>query len=62
MELKFSKNYIGTFATLLLIILLCQTTIFNFFIDTYFGRFIFVLSPYGPRREDGVTVSRVWSV
>lgn len=42
MELKFSKNYIGTFATLLLIILLCQTTIFNFFIDTYFGRFIFV--------------------
>jgi len=42
MELKFSKNYIGIFVTLLLVILLCQTRFLNFFIDTYFGRFIFV--------------------
>ena len=42
MEFKFSKNNIGIFVTLLLVILLSQSSFLNFFIDTYFGRFIFV--------------------
>ena len=44
MELKFiSKNNVGYFAALFLVILLSQAKVFNFLIDTFLGRSLLML-------------------